>query len=60
MVWSVKYHLFRENGIEVPYKYAVDFFFFKVYIAAVCRFNEYEEYEYEFLWLKLLMCYYAV
>lgn len=29
MVWSVKYHLFCENGIELPYKYAVVFFFFQ-------------------------------
>lgn len=59
MVWSVKYHLFCENGIELPYKYAV-VFFFSVYIAAVFRFNEYEQYEYEFLWLKFLVGYYAV
>lgn len=49
MVWSVKYHLFCENGSEAPNKYAV---FFEVYIAAAFLSNA--------LWLQFLVDYYAV
>lgn len=49
MVWSVKCHLFHENGSEAPYKYAVSF---EVYVATAFIFNA--------LWLQFLVNYYAV
>lgn len=74
MVWSIKYHLFRENGIEVSYKYSVGFFcfvglcscfvffffFFKFTLLLSSDSTNMKNMNMNFLWLKVLVGYYAV